>query len=1347
MTGALLDAETALTVVDYDPFACGELERVVVSTEPQREIWLADRLGREASLSFNLSVSLRLTGPLDKGALARALQSLVDRHDSLRANFDPGGERLCIRKPGPFVMSECDLSGLDGEARRRALSDRVRRTVETPFDVSRDMLFRAELVRLSEREHQLLLSAHHAICDGWSWWIIARELGALYGWHAGLPAPVLQPAEAFGDYAMKLACTPDLKQLEEDEAYWLSRFSGDVPVLDLPTDRPRPAYRSFTSARVDHELDAELAAGLRLLGARSGASLFATLLAGFSNVLGRLAGQGSVVIGIPAAGQAAAGHVALVGHCVNTLPLRFDLDPARSFADELEAAQAVLFDALEHQRCTFGTLLKKLPIRRDPSRMPLISVLFNIDQAADGEKDAFPGLELEFFDNPRSYDAFELFVNAAQIRGGGLRLECQYNTDLFDESTVRRWLAAYETLLRAAVAAPGTECGRLPLVGDVALEELRALQPPPVPYDRECRMHELFERQCDRTPERIAVRAGGEELTYAGLEARANRIAHLLRAHGVRRGMLVGLMVDRDADMPAALLGILKSGAGYVPLDPAFPEERLAYMASDAGLVALVTQRRHAGRIDMQGRPVLVLDDPATPLEAQPETRIGRDVDCALPESVAYVIYTSGSTGRPKGVQVHHAAVTNFITGMQAEPGIGPDDRLLAVTTLSFDIAVLELLLPLSVGAQVVIADRDTAVDGFALAALLRDSGATMMQATPSTWRMLLETGWRGGPGFTVLCGGEPMAPDLARQLLTRCGALWNLYGPTETTVWSTCARITAGRDGEADIHIGHPIANTQVWILDERGNLCPLGVPGEICIGGDGVTLGYLGRPELTAERFVPDRSRPGVAGARIYRTGDRGRWRTDGQLEHLGRLDFQVKVRGYRIELGEIEATLATHPAVARVVAMAREDRPGDVRLVAYVVPHPGQTLDEAGMAGHLRGQLPSYMVPQHLVLLDRIPLLPNGKVDRKALPAPVSRDTVRGDAGRVRTDYPPAVRYLAKVWSDELGVEVGPDDNFFDAGGHSLLAVKVAARVQRETGVRMDLLMLASSTLAQIAATFPAGFRAGPEDADAEAGGAAAVREGIPVPFHFGPADRRLFGIYHPPQGNPRGAVLMCPPLLHEHQRSYRFFAGIAAQLAAAGLACMRFDYHGTGDSPGTSDRFRPALAPREIAHAARALRERAGEVPLALMGIRASAMLATAAADEAGADALWFWQPVFDAGGYLRALDALDAAERRSRERYPFRGRGPEAMPDELAGFVLAPGFREELMAMPGLPETGGRPCVAVVEDGAPLPEGFTRIGLSAELSAWTSQVEIQGLIPLRAAAGVVAALAAMPLKGG
>lgn len=1037
------------TAVDYDPFADGPLARVAPTTEPQREVWLADQLGRDASLAYNESISLHFRGALDAGALHEALRGLVARHDILRANFGPDGRTLCVNDERSTELPLIDLSALEGAARAERVAAHARSVVEEPFDLDHGELLRAQLLKLAADEHLLVLTAHHIVCDGWSWWVIVRELGTLYSQALGQPIAPLPAAESFADYALAEAEHPQGTTYKSDEAYWIRRFADGGPILDLPTDHPRPSRRTFPSVREDHLLDNELVAAVRRLGARQGASLFATLLASFAGLLSRLTAQNDVVVGIPAAGQSVDGHDHLVGHCVNLLPLRFELDHAQPFEQALGQAQGSLLDAIEHQRYTFGTLLKKLPLQRDPARLPLCSVMFNIDQAMDQESTGFHGLGMRLITNPRLYENFELFVNAVQVQGG-MRLECQYNTDLFDNSTIRRWLAAYETLLREAVARPDLPFGRLSVVSDTAREELHALQPAPVPFDRECRMHEFFERQCDRTPERVAVEFDGAHIGYADLEARANRIAHLLRARGVRRGSLVGLVLDRGIDMLAGLLAVLKAGAGYVPLDPNFPAERLSYMAGDAGLAALVTTSKHAGHFDLRGRPVLALDTLQDELSALPATRIGRDEDTAQPESVAYVIYTSGSTGRPKGVQVPHRAVSNFLASMAKEPGLGADDRLVAVTTLSFDIAVLELLLPLSVGARVVLADRVTAADGVALKALIASSGATVMQATPASWRLLLDADWQGDANFKILCGGEALPQDLAGQLLQRCGSLWNVYGPTETTVWSTCSRVVS----PDDIHIGRPIDNTQVWILDPRGELCPLGVPGEIWIGGDGVTLGYLNRPELTSERFVTDPF-SATPGALLYRTGDRGRWRPGGVLEHQGRLDFQVKVRGYRIELGEIEALLAAHPQVARTVVVAREDRPGDVRLVAYVVAGDAALQageGEAQLASYLRGSLPDYMIPQHILFLDAIPLLPNGKIDRKSLPAPDLTVKLAGERTAPRNALE---RTIAEAMAKVLGVaEVGVDDDFFSLGGHSLLAAQLTSRINKELGIALSL-----------------------------------------------------------------------------------------------------------------------------------------------------------------------------------------------------------------------------------------------------------------------------------------------------
>lgn len=605
------------------------------------------------------------------------------------------------------------------------------------------------------------------------------------------------------------------------------------------------------------------------------------------------------------------------------------------------------------------------------------------------------------------------------------------------------------------------------------------------------RVDELISAQARRTPDAIAAVCGEQSLTYRDLERRCDRAATRLRESGVARGTLVGIHLERSLDMLVALIAVMKAGGAYVPLDPDFPVDRLAHMVADAGLPLVVTQSTLAHftppgdyrKVDIADLLSEVVDD-----------AVGRSIDVVAMESadgsdLIYVLYTSGSTGRPKGVALEHRNVVNFLRSMQREPGLTPQDRLIAVTTLSFDIAGLELYLPLITGATVVIAGRDEAADGNSLRSLIEAHRATVMQATPTTWRLLIEAGWQGTSDFKILCGGEAFPRDLARMLLQRCGELWNMYGPTETAIWSTLFRIV---DGDAPILVGRPIANTRVYVLDRSGRPVPTGIPGEIHIAGAGVARGYLNRPELTAEKFVRDPfSDPGgsppadlnaagfnpddpvTPGGRMYRTGDSGRFLVDGNLEFRNRIDNQVKIRGFRVELGDVEAAIESHPAVKQAVAKIFEFGPGDTRLAAYFSSCAQVQAPTAELRDHLRALLPRYMVPQHLVALDELPLLPNGKIDRNALPLPVAGPGATGvqpatNATGITID--PRVRYLAEVWSEMLGTPAGPDDNFFDLGGHSMLAVQMATRVSRDTGVRIKLIRLGTETLAQVAADLP-------------------------------------------------------------------------------------------------------------------------------------------------------------------------------------------------------------------------------------------------------------------------------------
>ena len=580
------------------------------------------------------------------------------------------------------------------------------------------------------------------------------------------------------------------------------------------------------------------------------------------------------------------------------------------------------------------------------------------------------------------------------------------------------------------------------------------------------RVDELISAQAARTPDALAVVAGARSVTYRELEQQCNRVAAALKAQGVVRGTLVGIHLERSLEMLVAVIAVMKAGGAYIPLDPDFPADRLSHMVSDSGLPLVIAGRDSAESAPSGQHRVLDIDALLN-LEATGDVSADAQADG---NDLAYVLYTSGSTGLPKGVAIEHHSMVNFLLSMQREPGMTAEDRLLAVTTLSFDIAGLELYLPLICGASLVIASRDEAMDGEALRGLIETHGITLMQATPSTWRLLLEAGWKGASNFKALCGGEALPRDLSASLSSSCSELWNLYGPTETTVWSSLYRV---QPDAVQTLIGRPVANTTIYILDKSGQPAPAGIPGEIFIGGAGVARGYLNRAELTAERFVPDPF-AGSADARMYRTGDQGRYLVDGNLEYRSRLDSQVKIRGYRIELGEIEHTLLSIAGIKRAVVVSREDQPGDVRLAAYVVADPGTDTGRDSLSTQLRVSLPHYMIPQHVIALDAIPLLPNGKVDRKSLPAPTLSATPATTDAQAASDMleiaDGRTRYLVKVWSEILGIPAAPGDNFFDLGGHSMLAVQMANRVGKETGYKIKLIPLATQTLEQIAMALP-------------------------------------------------------------------------------------------------------------------------------------------------------------------------------------------------------------------------------------------------------------------------------------
>lgn len=1029
--------------VDFDPFAEGELVNTAAATESQREIWASVQMGDEANCAYNESQTLTLRGHLDVAALRTALQTLVDRHEALRTTLSPDGTTLCTQVGQTLTVPLQDWSNLPSAERQTKADQCLRTAVSTPFDLEHGPLLRVEILCLEPTLHRVILTAHHIICDGWSWGVMLPELGQIYSAIAQGNTTGLAQPEPFSQYALQLEAAARDAETAAIEQYWLDQFADSVPVVDFPTDTARPPLRTFHSAREDWVLDEQLVSQLKQLGKTNGCSFMTTLLAGFEVFLSRLTGQADLTVGISAAGQAAAGLYHLVGHCVNLLPLRTQIDAQQSFQAYLQQRQSALLDAYDHQEFTFGSLVKRLALARDASRIPLVPITFNLDQALDPEQLHFEGLNATLASNPRTFENFEIFINATEVQGH-LTLECQYNTNLFRQETIQRRLAELETLLRGIVQNSQQTISHLPLLPEPERALLAKWNQTQVSLETAAPMHQRFEQWAAQTPTAIAVTFEGQTLTYRELNQRANQLAHHLQQRGVGSNTLVGLHLERSLDLMVALLGILKAGGAYVPLDPAYPADRLRFMVEDAQLTVLLTQASLLSTAPTTTAQAICVDQDWPTIAQQPTANPSLELD---ENALAYVIYTSGSTGKPKGVCLRHRNLSNFLMAMDRVVELTSADRLLAVTTISFDIAALELYLPLVNGAQVILASRELAGDGPALTRVLSTAGVTTMQATPATWQMLLTTGWEGDRGLTLLCGGEALPRDLADQLLPRCGTLWNVYGPTETTIWSTCTQVQAGDTASP---IGRPIANTQTYILDAHLQPVPIGVAGELHIGGEGVAQGYWQRPELTQARFIPN---PGGTseGDRLYKTGDLARYRPNGHIEYLGRLDFQVKLRGFRIELGEIEAAIGLHPALREVAVVVREDTPGDKRLVAYGVLAPGATLSLGDLRPFLKTTLPDYMVPSALVTLDVLPLTPSGKVDRKVLPPP--------GVDALATTFSPTVgeveKTLAEIWAEVLGVpQVGRHDNFFDLGGHSLLAVQIVVQLQQVFAINLRM-----------------------------------------------------------------------------------------------------------------------------------------------------------------------------------------------------------------------------------------------------------------------------------------------------
>jgi amino acid adenylation domain-containing protein len=946
--------------------------------------------------------------------------------------------------------------------------------VRRPFDLAKGPLLRAHLIQLDEADHILVLTLHHIVSDGWSLGVLGRELTALYGDFAAGRTPVLPPLPIqYRDYTEQQLEWLQGVELERQLTYWRRQLDGVPMVLELPTDCPRPVHQKFDGASVSVRLSASLLDALRALSRQHDATLFMTLLAAFAVLLSRYTGQEDLVVGTPIAGRRRLplrDH-GLIGFFVNTLALRSDLRGNPMFEDFLDSTRQVALDAYTHQDVPFEKLVELLRPERTLDRSPLFQVLFAMESAAWTTLE-LPGLDVCPVEASTRTSKFDLSLFVTE-RADGLDATMNYSTALFEAGTIRRMLGNFETLLMAIVRDPRQRVKRLPvLTAEERAQVLVRWNATERPYPREACLHELIEAQVKRSPDAVAVRHEGTALTYGQVNRRANQVAHRLRKLGVGPDVLVGVCISRSLELVVGVLGVLKAGGAYVPLDPAHPRDRQAFLLADSGASLLLTQASLVSTLPTHRVPVVCLDPDWQGISGESDEGPSSRVTARHP---MYVLYTSGSTGQPKGVSVEHRSVVNYLTWVNRvliRRGAG---YLPAVTSLTFDASLRQLFAPLLRGDEVWIPSDANASDPVALLGALASRRRVGLSCVPSLWMAMLAAIERGdgtlpnGSLTTLLLGGEALTDELVRRSVKVLPELeiWNLYGPTEATVNATAARIWPGEV----VTIGQPIANTQTYVLDAHEEPVPVGVPGELYIGGNGVARGYLNRPDLTAERFVPnpfgERS-----GERLYRTGDRVRWLSAGVIEFLGRVDHQVKIRGYRIELGEVEASVAEHPGVAETVVIVREDDPGDKRLVAYVVPRrketaasgPGVPPSPEGIVPQVRGllrqKLPEVMVPSVFVLLDRLPLTPNGKVDRRALPVPERPDAESRREGHVKPRNL-VEESLARIWAEVLGADqLSIHDDFFELGGHSLLATQVMARVREAFQVDLPLRALFES-----------------------------------------------------------------------------------------------------------------------------------------------------------------------------------------------------------------------------------------------------------------------------------------------
>ncbi|HVU95092.1 MAG TPA: amino acid adenylation domain-containing protein [Puia sp.] len=1035
--------------VDFDPFQGPEIVRLAPAIEPQLELWVACALGGEdANRAYNESVSLRLSGTFLPDAFQKALTALITRHEGLRSVFSADGARICVFKDWKPQFYFEDISGKTATDRETFIRDFARQDANTAFDILNGPLFRTALFKIAANEHYLTLTGHHLVCDGWSLGILMQDLGKLYSAFATGASPNLPAPVQLSQFAVQQWEFSQTEEYREIEDYWLRQYNQQVPILDLPTDFPRPANRTYKSRRDDYPLDTALIAAVKKTGASAGCSLVITLLAAFEIVIHRFTGQEDIVLGLPAAGQSATGNHSLIGHCVNLLPLRSRPTGDQTFTNYLRTRKPAVLDDLDHQLVTFGSLLKKLNIPRDPSRIPFVPVAFNIDMGMDNGV-RFEGLQHQLIYNPRAFENFEIFLNASGSESSFV-LEWSYNTQLFKPETIAALMEAYTTVLKTLVENPACRIMDFPILPQPTV----LLAGPETDYDKESTVTDLFAAQARKTPSSTALIFEDQQYTYRQLDDLSSRLAHFLRTRGVGPETMVPLCIRRSPGLIVSILAILKAGGAYVPIDPEYPLERIRFMLEDINAEFLLADRTSAAKLpEGTGCELLLYEDLLNRCQGNPTQSPNPGTN---PSSLAYVIYTSGSTGRPKGAMIIHRNITSLVRGSDYVTFDGTE-VILSTGSPSFDATTFEYWGTLLNGGILVLPSEQTLLDTNLLKQTIRSRNISMMWITSSLLNQWINLDITILQGLgTVLAGGEKLSEKhigLLRRTYPRM-VIINGYGPTENTTFSLTYTMTSG-EIPVPIPIGRPLSNRSAYILNTHGKLCRPGETGELFVGGAGVGRGYLKRPELTAERFLDDPFEP-TPGARMYRTGDLARWLPDGNVEYLGRIDDQVKIRGYRIELGEIESILSQFAGVKDCVVIARDDQKGDKRLIGYIVPEG--PFDKTAISAWMNSQLPDYMVPRQWVHLQSIPLTANGKADKRALPDPDLGNTTAQSDNQPHTDLQ---KTIAAIFAEALRrTNIGLDDDFFELGGHSLIAIQVMKRLDEQTGNRLPITTLFSA-----------------------------------------------------------------------------------------------------------------------------------------------------------------------------------------------------------------------------------------------------------------------------------------------